>query len=99
MNFELAKKQAKLGYLVAREKWNNKRCLFLTNGHLSDLIGSERPTFDKSRLTSDDVRAEDWFPVKLSRKGKDRVMERGYPEWKCTSFSKILCKLDPLDKG
>lgn len=99
MNFELAKKQVKLGYLITREKWNNERCLFLTNGHLSDIIGSERPTFDKARLTSDDVRAEDWTPAKLSRKGKFRVIEKGFPEWNSTSLTRILAKLDPLDKG
>ena len=96
MNFEQAQKQAKLGYLVAREKWNNKRCLFLTNGHLSEIIGSERPTFGKATLNSDDVKAEYWSNVKLSRKGKDRVIEKGFPDWKSTSLTKILSKLDPL---
>ncbi|NBO22154.1 hypothetical protein EBU94_02275 [bacterium] len=94
MKFEAAKNQIRLGYPIARKTWDNKRCLQFLGERFFDITDGEilRPSFQKSRLTIEDIQADDWIVVKLARKKTKRIITPGFGDWTSQCFSRILSK-------
>jgi hypothetical protein len=101
MDFEQAKKQMALGYSVSRFKWKNEKCLFIAKGHLCERKTGEieRPSFEKTRLSFDDISANDWVSIVLKRKGKKISINNGYQDYNKCKLARILAKFGALSKG
>jgi hypothetical protein len=101
MDFEQAKKQMALGHLVSRYKWKNERCLFIAMGHLCERKSGEieRPSFEKTRLSFEDLSSYDWISVNLKRKGKTISITSGIQDYYKRRLTNILARFGPLSKG